>query len=125
MPKASLDILVGGCNGTPGFKINDFTLIPNELSEGEHTIDFTYEYGESIKFTMFGKSKYDVELVNGKIVKDKYIAIKKLSLEFLEIESWQFHTYFWQPYFGFNNQSKYINIPLRKDIPMWFLEISG
>lgn len=123
MPKAKLDILVGESNGTPGFTVNNLIIQPAVLLPGNHTIEFDYEYGQSIEFKMFGKNKQDVILENGKVIRDKFVLIQNLTLEFLVLESWHFHNYIFDPYFGFDNESKYLHLPTKKDFPIWYVEL--
>lgn len=122
MPDAKIKLTFGECNGTPGFKINDKIIEPNTLTAGTHVIEFTYDYNQSIKFAMFGKSYRDVVIENGKVVKDKHVLIEELTLEFCKLENWQFHKNIWDPYFGFNEDIKILTIPDREHFPIWVME---
>jgi hypothetical protein len=124
MPNAKLKLTFGESNGTPGFKVNDTVIEPNTFTKGTHIINFDYDYNRPIEFTMFGKSYRDVVIENNKVVKDKYVAIEELVLEFCKLESWQFHKNIWDPYFGMNEDTKILFIPDREHFPIWVMEVT-
>jgi len=124
MPNATVKLYAGECNGTAGFKIGNKIFQPNELQEGDHTLDFEYEYGNEIVFTMFGKGNKDTKMKDGEVVKDKYIEIKQITMDFLILKNWQFHTYLWDPYFG-KNETKVFKIPTRDNFPIWYMEVTS
>jgi hypothetical protein len=123
MPKATVDLYFGKCNGTAGFKINQLTIEPNTLAQGTHTLEFEYSYGESIEFMMFGKSNRDTILEHGQIMQDKHVNIVQLKLQYITLENWHFHGYIFDPYFGFNKESRYLHLPDKKDFPIWYIKV--
>ena len=124
MPSANIQLNFGECNGTAGFKINDLTIQPNQYTAGIHEINFDYDYGSDIAFTMFGKGRRDTVVENDKILKDKFVIIELLQLEFAQLENWQFQTFIWDPFFAFNGQTKHISIPQREDFPIWYMQVT-
>ena len=83
-------------------KFNSICL-PNIIVDSIQVLDtdtnITYDYEDKIIFYMFGKDR-DTKLVNGKIIKDKAVIIKRLFMEYLIIEDWQFHSLFFDPLCG-------------------------
>ena len=126
MPNATVTIEVGEYNGTPGFIIDHLMWQPNELTSGEHEIVFEYKYGSTNRFKMFGKQENDTLVDNdNNILADKFILIKKLRLDYMEILNWQFYKHIWNPYFAFNNQSQYLEIPNKEDLPLWYINLQN
>ena len=124
MPDAKLTIQVGAYNGTPGFIIDDIIIEPNTLSMGDHTLSFSYDYGESVKFKMFGKYEFDTKIDDeNNIVEDKFILIKELCIDYMKISNWQFHKHIWNPYFAYNNQERVLTIPSKESLPLWYLNL--
>jgi hypothetical protein len=118
------DITVGECNGIMALTVTSgkYTTTP-ELRAGDKTIEFEYEYGESLNFTTTGKnSKYDTIVTEGEITSDKFIVLNKMNLDMIEIESWMFHKHLFDPFFS-TNETKTIHIPEIGEIPMWWLEL--
>ena len=122
MPKGKVEGEFTECNGTAGFSINNKLVQPNELKPGTYTLDFTYDYEDKIIFYMFGKDR-DTKLVNGKIIKDKAVIIKRLFMEYLIIEDWQFHSLFFDPYFGVNNEKRIMHVPDKNNFCKWSLKL--
>jgi len=126
MPNAKINIQVGEYNGTPGFMINDTVIEPNTLEMGNHILKFKYDYGQSLRFKMFGKDIFDVKIDdNNNIIEDKFILIKELRIEYIKILNWQFHKHIWNPYFGFNNQERVLAIPSKENLPLWYLNLQN
>tara|TARA_Y100000992_G_scaffold38806_1_gene21788 strand:- start:2936 stop:3316 length:381 start_codon:yes stop_codon:yes gene_type:complete len=126
MPKASLDITVGEYNGTPGFAIDAKIIEPNTLSMGDHTLEFEYDYGESVCFKMFGKDVFDTKIDDeNNIIEDKFILIKQLRIEYMQISNWQFHKHLWNPYFAYNNEERVLAIPSKETLPLWYLNLQN
>jgi|TARA_R110002074_G_scaffold265001_1_gene437248 hypothetical protein len=126
MPDAHLTIEVGEYNGTPGFSIDQMIIEPNQLTPGIHTVDFEYDYGSTVKFKMFGKHKHDTRVdKNNKIIQDKFIEIKTLRLDYMQIQNWQFHQHIWNPYFAFDSQQQTLIIPSKEQLPLWYINLLG
>lgn len=127
MPKATVDLYFGECNGTAGFKINQLEIEPNTLAQGTHTFEFEYNYGESIEFMMFGKgqSYRDTVIEQGQIMQDKHVSVTQLRLQYITLEHWHFCNFIFDPYFGFDREKRYIHLPDRKDFPVWYLGVAN
>ena len=126
MPNASLTIEVGEYNGTPGFSIDEFVIEPNVFTPGRHTLEFEYNYGSVKNFKMFGKHIHDTLVgKDNNIMQDKFIEIKHLRLEYLQIENWQFHKHIWNPYFAFDKQQHSLIIPTRENLPLWYINLGN
>ena len=124
MPEATLTIEVGAYNGNPGFIIDEQTWDPSVLTPGEHQINFEYNYGATNRFQLFGKETNDTLVdKDNVIIADKFILIKKLRIDYMEILNWQFHKHIWNPYFAFNNQSRYLDIPTKEELPIWYINL--
>jgi len=120
MFKGICTFTLGECNGTAGFRINDSVLYPN-CAKGSSELVFEYDFGTDIEFEMFGKvSGRDTFLKNNEIVQDKYILIETLQLEYLKLESWQFHNNIFDPYFGYNEEIR--RLPIPKNYIDWWLD---
>ena len=73
---------------------------------------------------MFGKETNDTLVdKNNVIIADKFILIKKLRIDYIEILNWQFHKHIWDPYFAFNNQLRYLDIPTKEELPIWYINL--
>lgn len=124
MPDASITIEVGAYNGTPGFIIDKQTWEPNVFTAGEHILKFAYDYGETARFKMFGKSEHDTRIDNEQnIIEDKFILIKTMRIDYMEILNWQFHKHIWNPYFAYNNQERFLTIPTNDNLPLWYINL--
>jgi len=86
-----LTVLSSEYNGCPRLEIqvNDIVISSQLLSEGYHRIQLTQPVNNKssahIKISMSEKSLLDTHVVNGQIVKDKYILIEKLIINNFDI----------------------------------------
>ena len=124
MPNASVTIEVGAYNGTPGFIIDKQVIKPNVFTAGEHILNFAYDYGKTVRFKMFGKREHDTRIDNEQnILEDKFILIKNMRIDYMEILNWQFHKHIWNPYFAYNNQERLLTIPTKDNLPLWYINL--
>jgi hypothetical protein len=86
-----LTVLSSECNGSPRLEIyvDDMLISSQLLSEGYHQIQLTHPVADKdsahIKISMSEKSSRDTKVVDGQIVKDKYILIERLLINNFDI----------------------------------------
>lgn len=120
MPKGLCTFTVGTCNGTAGFRINQSQVEPNTIQE-QGSIEFEYQLGKDIEFEMFGKQQgADTQVQDNRVVKDKFVRIETLELEYIKLENWQFHQRLFDPYFGFDREIRTLHIP--ENFIDWWLD---
>jgi len=130
--KATITLRVSEYNGTPGLVIKpsselDFgiNIAPNSLSEGEHTLEFTFTPQSEILFYITGKNHNmdtQVDQYNN-IVKDKHIQITNLHLQYINIGSNAMYKIGFLPYLGMNEQVHTLVIPPMHQWCYFYLDI--
>lgn len=127
-----LDLLmdVGNYNGTMGLTIaNNGKKIYNcpidSLTAGLVNINLSDIDPGILEISSSGKGPYDTLIdQNHNVVKDKYIEIKLLSIDFLTFEKFHLHhsSVLFDPYFS-KNETKKITIPKSENLLQWYLTI--
>lgn len=86
-----LTVVSSECNGSPRLdvEVDGITISSLVLSEGQHQLQLSHPVKDKssacIKISMTGKSNRDTQVVDGKIVKDKYILIERLLINNFDI----------------------------------------
>lgn len=123
MPTATAKLIVSPFNGYPGFKVNSTYYPPTYFEKGSSIITFEYNYGENVIFKLTNKDPDDTKIVDDEIVEDKYIILEHILLEYTEIREVHFHQFFFDPFFGVNEEEKILHIPTLDKFPIWALKL--
>lgn len=124
MPTGIAKLSVSPNNGYPGFCAGDKYFPPSYFEEGNRKIVFEYDYGKDIIFKLKNKQQEDTTIdANGEITKDKYIMLEHMLLEYVELRETHFHQFFFDPFFGVNEEEKILHIPTPDEFPKWTLKL--